>query len=85
MLSPRELSSQHLPSRIWINEHLTFTHGYGIVVGPVNRITPEGLPEFFVINIDGQAYPIVWSILGAAVTAGIFSLLFGRSRRVYRT
>jgi len=42
------------------------------------------LPEFFVLNIDGQDYPLVWSILGAAVTAGIFSLLFGR-RRVYRT
>jgi uncharacterized membrane protein YeaQ/YmgE (transglycosylase-associated protein family) len=42
------------------------------------------LPEFFVLNIDGQEYPLVWSILGAALTAGIFSLLFGR-RRVYRT
>jgi uncharacterized membrane protein YeaQ/YmgE (transglycosylase-associated protein family) len=42
------------------------------------------LPEFFVLNIDGQAYPLIWSILGAALTAGIFSLLFGR-RRVYRT
>src|SRR3989441_7819432 len=51
MLSPRELSYQHLQSRIWINEHLTFTHGYGAVVGPVNRITAEGLPEFFIQNI----------------------------------
>jgi hypothetical protein len=51
MLSPRELSYQHLQSRIWINEHLTFTHGYGVVVGPVNRITPEGLPEFLVKDI----------------------------------
>ncbi|MGH7278395.1 MAG: UPF0182 family protein, partial [Candidatus Rokuibacteriota bacterium] len=42
MLSPRELSYPHLQSRIWINEHLTFTHGYGVVVGPVNRITTEG-------------------------------------------
>ena len=25
-LSPRELSSERLPSRIWINEHLTYTH-----------------------------------------------------------
>jgi hypothetical protein len=51
MLSPRELSYAHLQSRIWINEHLTFTHGYGAVVGPVNRVTPEGLPEFFVKDI----------------------------------
>jgi len=27
------LSYAHLPSRIWINEHLTYTHGYGAVVG----------------------------------------------------
>ncbi len=55
MLSARELSYPHLQSRIWINEHLTFTHGYGAVVGPVNRITPEGLPEFFVKDIPPQS------------------------------
>ncbi len=57
MLSPRELSYQHLPSRIWINEHLTYTHGYGVVVGPVNRISPEGLPEFFVKDIPPRSTP----------------------------
>jgi hypothetical protein len=52
MLSPRELSYQHLQGgRNWINEHLTYTHGYGLVVSPVNRVTPEGLPEFFAKDI----------------------------------
>ncbi|HLF93835.1 MAG TPA: UPF0182 family protein [Planctomycetota bacterium] len=51
MLSVRELSHAHLPSRIWINEHLVYTHGYGAVAGPVNRVTREGLPEFFVKDI----------------------------------
>jgi uncharacterized membrane protein (UPF0182 family) len=51
MLSVRELSHANLPSRIWINEHLVYTHGYGAVVGPVNRVTREGLPEFFVRDI----------------------------------
>jgi uncharacterized membrane protein (UPF0182 family) len=51
MLSVRELSHAHLPSRIWINEHLVYTHGYGAVVGPVNRASREGLPEFFVKDI----------------------------------
>lgn len=56
MLSPRELSYQHLQGgRNWINEHLTYTHGYGVVVGPVNRITPEGLPEFFVKDIPPRS------------------------------
>jgi hypothetical protein len=55
MLSVRELSHAHLPSRIWINEHLVYTHGYGAVVGPVNRVTREGLPEFFVKDIPPAA------------------------------
>jgi len=51
MLSPRELSYKNLPSRIWINERLNYTHGYGVVLGPVNRITPEGLPDFWIKDI----------------------------------
>ena len=52
MLSPRELSYANLPGGTnWINEHLTYTHGYGVAVGPVNRISPEGLPEFLVQDI----------------------------------
>ena len=56
MLSPRELSYQHLQGgRNWINEHLTYTHGFGVVVGPVNRVTAEGLPEFFIKDIPPQS------------------------------
>ncbi|HEY7139203.1 MAG TPA: UPF0182 family protein [Methylomirabilota bacterium] len=59
MLSARELSYQSLPRDVqgrdadlqWINEHLQYTHGYGAVVGPVNRITSEGLPELYVKDI----------------------------------
>lgn len=51
MLSAREISHQHLQSRNWINEHLTFTHGHGVVFGPVNQVTPVGLPEFFIQDI----------------------------------
>ncbi|MDH4101563.1 MAG: UPF0182 family protein, partial [Nitrospirota bacterium] len=51
MLSPRELSYGSIPGLSWINEHLTYTHGYGVAVGPVNRISKEGLPEFLVKDI----------------------------------
>jgi uncharacterized protein len=51
MLSPRELVPSSLPSRIWINERLTYTHGYGLCLGPVNEVTTEGLPNFFIKNI----------------------------------
>jgi len=50
-LSPRELSSSSLPSRTWINEHLTYTHGYGLCLGPVNEVTREGLPDLFIRDI----------------------------------
>ena len=51
MLSARELNSESLPNRTWINEQLTFTHGYGLTLGPVNEVTQEGLPVLFVKDI----------------------------------
>ena len=51
MLSARELNSRSLPSRTWINEQLTFTHGYGLTLGPVNEVTPEGLPVLFIRDL----------------------------------
>ncbi len=55
MLSPRELNSTNLPERNWINEHLSYTHGYGVTLGPVNRVTPEGLPLLMVQDIPPQS------------------------------
>ncbi|KPK01891.1 MAG: hypothetical protein AMK71_04110, partial [Nitrospira bacterium SG8_35_4] len=51
MLSPRELSYADLPSKSWINERLVFTHGNGVTLGPVSRITKEGLPELIIKDI----------------------------------
>jgi uncharacterized protein len=54
MLSARELNAASLPNRTWINERLTFTHGYGLTLGPVNQVTSEGLPELFIRDIPPQ-------------------------------
>lgn len=51
LLSPRELNSNSLPQRNFINERLTFTHGFGLTLGPVNEVTPEGLPLLFVKDL----------------------------------
>ena len=51
MLSARELNSESLPSATWINQRLTFTHGYGLTLGPVNEVTPEGLPVLFIKDL----------------------------------
>ncbi|MCH8156225.1 MAG: UPF0182 family protein [Nitrospinae bacterium] len=55
LLSPRELESENLPNRTWINEHLTFTHGYGVSLSPVNQVTPEGLPVLFIKDIPPRS------------------------------
>jgi len=55
MLSPRELASNSLPNRTWINERLTFTHGYGVTGGPVNQVTPEGMPVLFVKDLPPKS------------------------------
>lgn len=55
MLSARELNSSSLPNRTWVNERLTFTHGYGLAVGPVNEVTEEGLPVLFVQDLPPRS------------------------------
>jgi len=55
MLSARELNSASLPNRTWINERLTFTHGYGLTLGPVNQVTSEGLPVLFIKNLPPES------------------------------
>jgi uncharacterized membrane protein (UPF0182 family) len=49
MLSPRELGE--VPNPNWINERLTFTHGYGLTLGPVDKVTPEGMPQLIIKDI----------------------------------
>jgi uncharacterized membrane protein (UPF0182 family) len=55
MLSAREVNSASLPNRSWINERLTFTHGYGLTLGPVNQVTREGLPVLFIKNLPPES------------------------------
>jgi len=57
MLSARELNYEALPSRTWVNEQLTYTHGYGVVVSPVNRILREGEPDFLLKDIPPVGHP----------------------------
>lgn len=56
LISARELNHNELPSRArsWIQSHLQYTHGYGVVVSPTNRVTPAGLPELWVKDFPPQ-------------------------------
>lgn len=50
LVSPRELEIRQLGSAAarWINLHLIYTHGYGLVMAEANRITQDGLPVLFI-------------------------------------
>jgi uncharacterized protein len=53
MLSAREFDYTQVPSsaKTWVNQRLKYTHGYGLVMNPVNEVTADGLPVLFVKNI----------------------------------
>ncbi len=57
-LAARELSAEQL-SKVteptWQNQRLQFTHGYGAVMSPVNRVAGEGLPDFFLSGIPPKS------------------------------
>lgn len=53
MLGARELNQERLENqaKTWVNQRLIYTHGYGIAMSPVNSLSGEGLPTFFLKDI----------------------------------
>ncbi|MFC1649067.1 UPF0182 family protein, partial [Nanoarchaeota archaeon] len=53
MLAPRELYQDQITSdaKTWVNLHMVYTHGFGAVLSPVNIVTNQGLPDYYVKNI----------------------------------
>lgn len=53
MTSARELDSRLLPenAQTWVNLHLLFTHGNGVVMSPVTRTNEGGLPTLYIQDI----------------------------------
>lgn len=56
-LAPREIDISRLPNATWVNTHLQYTHGYGLVVSPVNEVSPEGLPQWWLRGVPPQGLP----------------------------
>ncbi|HEY9888317.1 MAG TPA: UPF0182 family protein, partial [Candidatus Obscuribacterales bacterium] len=54
LISARELNYERVPveAKTWVNEHLVYTHGYGFTMSPVNTADADGLPTYFVKDID---------------------------------
>ncbi|HTT81831.1 MAG TPA: UPF0182 family protein [Stellaceae bacterium] len=57
MLSAREIDPTLLPpnAQTWVNLHLAFTHGNGVVMSPVTQKTTEGLPIFYESDVPPVA------------------------------
>lgn len=51
LLSARELDPASLPTRTFVNEHLTFTHGMGLTLAASNEVTPQGLPVLWMKDL----------------------------------
>ena len=78
MLAPRELKVAGLPAtaQTWGNQHITYTHGYGVTVSAVNQVSSGGSPDFLV-----QDVPLMSSTPALAITQP--RIYFGRSGTNY--
>ena len=80
-IAPREL---FLPNQIatWVNRHLHYTHGYGIVMSLVTEFTGEGSPSFVIKDIPPQVAEVFPSkIRRPEIYFGEFVLPEERRRR----
>jgi len=77
-ITARELAPSLLAAnaQTWVNLHLLFTHGNGVVMSPVTQKSPEGLPNFYLKDI-----PPVASDGGPAVTEP--RIYFGQATNGY--
>lgn len=52
-VAAREMNKDNIDdsAKSYANEVFRYTHGFGAVVSPINRVTPEGQPEFMVKDI----------------------------------
>jgi len=56
----RQLNSADLPASSWVNSHLVYTHGTGMVISPANQVQANGNPNYGVSNVppvSAQGYP----------------------------
>jgi len=54
LVAARELNTRGIPSASWINQHLVYTHGYGVVASPANAVAPDGNPDLIVKDLPPQ-------------------------------
>lgn len=56
-LAGREMNKENLDAsaKSYANQMFRYTHGFGVVASPVNRVTAEGQPEFLIKDIPPKS------------------------------
>ena len=82
LISARELDYKQVPAdaQTWVNEHLTYTHGYGFTMSPVNTAGPGGLPAYFIEDIAHNASD---PAVARSIPVGKPRLYFGELSNTY--
>jgi uncharacterized protein len=88
LIAARELDYSAVPqqAQTWVNQHLTYTHGYGFTLSPVNRVGEGGLPEYFVKDIgitEGTPLTTSSEVVRANIPIGQPRIYFGENTDTY--
>ncbi len=78
----RQVDDTGLPSQGWVNTHLQYTHGYGMIVALANQATGGGEPVFGVSNVPDTSAPGLPAITQPDVYYGLPSADGGTARYV---
>ncbi len=68
VLGARALNISSLPTQSWVNTHLQFTHGFGVVAAQANTATANGTPAF----VAGDLPPTAKSSVLRLSQAGVY-------------
>lgn len=55
MLSAREIYKAGVSNPTWVNQRLEYTHGYGLVMNPVDQFTSQGRPVFYIQDLPPRS------------------------------
>jgi uncharacterized membrane protein (UPF0182 family) len=56
-LDPTQLAQLTTGDQSWVNQHITYTHGYGLVMVPVNEVAQNGQPNLLISNFPPVSTP----------------------------
>ena len=72
----RQVDSANVPAQGWVNTHLQYTHGYGMVLSPANQAS-SGQPVFDIGSLPPQSAPGIPQLSQPSVYFGLNNPLGG--------